>query len=77
MRLPKQQRGVVLHRYVPEVGAKQRRMQRQGPGEPVGEIEQMHALVDQLAASRPLRLANAIPPRIRADRRDRTGRADA
>ena len=51
------QRRVVLDRRVPELRAQQRRVQRQRPGEPVGEVEQMHALVDQLAAARALRAA--------------------
>ena len=51
-----QQRGVVLDRRVPELRAQKRRVQRQRPGEPVDEVEQVHALVDQLATARPRRV---------------------
>ena len=42
---------VVLHRRVPELRPQQRRVQRQRAEQPVREVEQMHALVDQLAAA--------------------------
>ena len=71
------QRGVVLDRRVPEVRAQQRRVQRQRPGQPVGEVEQVHPLVDQLTAARPLGLRRATRGRSRADRRGRSGRAGA
>ena len=54
--LAKQQRRVVLHRRVPEVGAQNRAVQRQRARDPVAEVEQMHALVDQLAAARACRI---------------------
>src|SRR5437763_945789 len=56
---PQHDDGVVLNLRVPELGAQQRRMKRQRAEQPEEDVEQMHTLVDQLAAPGELR---AHPP---------------
>ena len=75
--LAERERGVVLDRRVPEVRAQQRRVQRQRAEQPVKEVEQVHALVDELAAARALRLQRATRARSPAGRRGRSARGDA
>ena len=66
------QHGVVIDRHVPVTRAHKRALQRQRAEQPVTEVEQVHALVDQLAATRDARAAHATRARSRADRRARS-----
>ena len=62
---------------LPELRPQQCRVERQRTGEPVREVEQVHALVDELAAARTGPGRRATRARSRAGRRDRSAHARA
>ena len=50
-RITQDENGVVLHSNVPEVRAEQSAVERQRTKQPVAQVEHVHPLVHQLAAS--------------------------
>ena len=51
LRSSQQQEGVVIHRHVPEPAARESIDLNELAREPAGQVDEVHALIDQLAAA--------------------------